>query len=100
MKENFNYNRMLIRVLELYDKGDYINLKALLNAIYSTLNSESPDDFDKTEQHSTRYEKLELYFQVSSLLKNKTAISDSVKDPLIVEPIYPPWRTINEFQEK
>ena len=100
MKENFNYNTMLIRVLELYDKGDSPNLKALLNTIYSTLNSESPDDFDKTEKHSIRYEKLELYFQVSSLLKNKTAISDSVKDPPIVEPIYPPWRTINEFQEK
>jgi len=97
MEFNSNYEDLLAKASALYDKKNYIELEAFLNQIYEHLNFQSPDDLTDFDEHSYRYKILELYFQVSSLLKNKS-VSDVDVDKTFkneetdkVESNYPEW---------
>ncbi|MFL2630250.1 MAG: hypothetical protein ACJ0OP_00615 [Thermodesulfobacteriota bacterium] len=44
-----------------------------MSDIYNHLNNEFVDSFDDIQQHTNRYKMLELYFQVTTLVKSPTS---------------------------
>ena len=73
MELNSNYEDLLAKASDLYDKKNYVELEAFLSDIYNHLNNEFVDSFDDIQQHTNRYKMLELYFQVTTLVKSPTS---------------------------